>query len=132
MPLFSRLLLKSTEKDDGNLTVREIFELGIETDLVTIAACEGAKSFSADSQELSEIDRIGLTEAFLHAGSKSVFASLAPVSDSATVELMKDFYTNLKTKDKAESLALAQRKMIQNNFKHPRFWSPFIMVGADR
>lgn len=132
MPLFSRLLLKSTETDDGNLTVREIFELGIEADLVTIAACEGAKSFSADTEGLIEIDRIGLTEAFLHAGSKSVLASLSPVSDAATTEFMKDFYTNLKEKDKAESLALTQRKMIQNNFKHPRFWSPFILVGADR
>jgi len=132
MPLFSRLLLKSTEKDDGNLTVREIFELGIETDLVTIAACEGAKSFSADSEGLIEIDRIGLTEAFLHAGSKSVLVSLSPVSDAATVEFMKDYYTNLKTNDKADSLAISQRKMLLGNYKHPRFWSSFILVGTDK
>lgn len=129
MPLFSRLLLKPTEKDDGNLTVREIFELGIKTDLVTLAACEGAKSFSADIEGLIEIDRIGLTEAFLHAGSNSVLASLAPISDAATVEFMKDFYTNLKENDKAESLSITQRKMLQTKFKHPRFWSPFILVG---
>lgn len=132
MPLFSRLLLKSTEKDDGNLMVREIFELGIKVELVTIAACEGAKSFSADSEGLTEIDRIGLTEAFLHSGSKSVLASLSPVSDVASVEFMKDFYTNLKINDKAESLALTQRKMLKEKFKHPRFWSPFILVGIDR
>jgi CHAT domain-containing protein len=132
MPLFSRLLLNSSEKDDGNLTVREIFELGIETELVTIAACEGAKSFSADAEGLIEIDRTGLTEAFLHAGSKSVLASLSPISDAASVEFMKDFYSNLKTKDKAEALAESQRKMLRENFKHPRFWSPFILVGTDK
>lgn len=132
MPLFSRLLLKSAEKDDGNLMVREIFEIGIETDLVTIAACEGAKSFSADSEDLIEIDRIGLTEAFLHAGSNSVLASLAPISDATTVEFMKDFYINLKEKDKTESLAQSQRKMLHGKFKHPRFWSPFILVGSDK
>jgi CHAT domain-containing protein len=112
--------------------VREIFELGIEADLVTIAACEGAKSFSADPKGLVEIDRTGLTEAFLHAGTKSVLASLSPISDTATVEFMKDFYTSLKTNDKAESLAISQRKMLQGKFNHPRFWSPFILVGADR
>ncbi len=136
MPLFSRLILRSSEKDDGNVTTKEVFELGIDTDLVTIAACEGARSFSADSEGLVEIDRIGLTEAFLHAGSKSVLASLAPVSDKATMDLMKDFYRNLLTQDKAASLALAQRKILHTGnspqFEHPRFWANFVLIGTDR
>ncbi len=131
MPLLSRLVFSKSETDDGNLTTREIFALGLNAELVTIAACESGFVFS-DEENPSETNRVGLTEAFLHAGAKSVLSSLLPVSDSATTEFMKDFYTNLKEKDKAESLALAQRQMIQNNFKHPRFWSPFILVGADR
>ena len=136
MPLFSRLLLNHSEKDDGNLTTREIFELGIDASLVTIAACEGAASFSADSRGLVEVDRIGLTEAFLHAGSKSVLASLSPVSDRATTDLMKNFYQNLLTKDKAKSLALAQRAMLHDEtnrkFTHPRYWANFVLIGTDR
>ncbi|MEZ5347389.1 MAG: CHAT domain-containing protein [Pyrinomonadaceae bacterium] len=136
MPLFSRLLLKSTDKDDGKLTTREIFELGINANLVTIAACEGARSFSADSEGLIEIDRIGLTEAFLHAGSRSVLASLSPASDEATTELMQSFYKNLLSQDKATSLALAQREMLRrevnNRFTHPRYWANFVLIGTDR
>jgi CHAT domain-containing protein len=136
MPLFSRLLLKPTENDDGSLTTREIFELGIDAELVTIATCEGAKSFSADSEELIEIDRIGLTQAFLHAGSKTVLASLSPVSDKATTILMKSFYKNLLLEDKAASLAKAQREMIHDQlnkqFTHPKYWGNFILIGSDR
>ena len=125
MPLLSRLVFAKTDADDGSLTTREIFALGLDAKLVTIAACESGFVFSDEENS----NRIGLTEAFLHAGAESVLSSLLPISDAATTEFMKDFYTNLKEKDKAESLALAQRKMIQNNFKHPRFWSPFILVG---
>ncbi|MCB1024217.1 MAG: CHAT domain-containing protein, partial [Acidobacteria bacterium] len=132
MPLFSRLILRSSKMDDGNLTTREVFELGIDTELVTIAACEGAKSFSADPEGLIEIDRIGLTEAFLNAGSRSVLASLAPISDRATTDLMTTFYTNLRTKDKAASLSLAQRKMIGSPvYQHPRYWANFVLIGSD-
>lgn len=131
MPLLSRLVFSKSETDDGNLTTREIFALGFDAKLVTIAACESGFVFS-NEENTSETNRIGLTEAFIHAGAESVLSSLLPISDTATTEFMKDFYANLREKDKAESLALTQRKMIQNSFKHPRFWSPFILVGVDR
>lgn len=129
MPLLSRLVFARSETDDGSLTTREIFALGIDAKLVTIAACESGFVFS---DEENTTNRIGLTEAFLHAGAESVLSSLLPVSDAATVEFMKDFYVNLKEKDKADSLAQTQRKMLHGKFKHPRFWSPFILVGNDR
>lgn len=126
MPLLSRLVFAKSETDDGNLTTREIFALGLDAELVTIAACESGFVFSAEE---NITNRVGLTEAFLHAGAKSVLSSLLPVSDAATVEFMKDFYSNLKAKDKTEALAQSQRKMLHGKFKHPRFWSPFILVG---
>lgn len=133
MPLLSRLLLSQSDTDDGNLTVREIFELGLKTKLVTLSACETGQSFSAGGNDFVEQDRIGLIEAFLHAGSKSVLASQFPVSDKPTAEFMKSFYQNLQSHDKAESLAFAQRAMLlDDKLKHPRYWSPFILVGSDR
>jgi CHAT domain-containing protein len=133
MPLFSRLLLEPTDSDDGNLTVKEIFELGLKTKLVTLSACETGQSFSASGNVSNEQDRIGLIEAFLQAGSKSVLASLFPVSDRPTTEFMKVFYQNLQTQDTAESLSKTQRAMLRDDkLKHPRYWSPFILVGTDR
>jgi CHAT domain-containing protein len=131
MPLFSRLLLEPTDTDDGNLTVKEIFELGLKTKLVTLSACETGQSFSASGNDFTEQDRVGLIEAFLHAGSDSVLASQFPVSDKPTAEFMKIFYQNLREKDKVNALAETQRAMIHNKTR-PRHWSPFFIVGTDR
>ena len=59
------------------------------------------------------------------------------VVDNSTAILMGDFYRNLKTikKDKlnkAQALQKAQLALIEGkneNFRHPHFWAPFVMVG---
>jgi len=143
MPLLSTLKLQGTREDDGNLTVPEILGLSLQAELITLGACRTAQSFSSSGNEMAEVDRIGLIEAFLHAGAKSVLASLLPIDDRSTMEFMKCFYQNLRSKDKAEALAEAQRGMlrgelfyIENNkphyMTHPRYWAPFILVGDYR
>ena len=144
-PLFSRVLLGPTGTDDGNLTVREIFELGLRADLVTLSACETGRSFPSGGHDFSERDRLGLIEAFLHANARSVLASLSPISDRATALLMGRFYQELTARQpKVEALASAQRAMLRGEFNppstsevpasrpftHPRYWAPFILVGA--
>lgn len=143
MPLLSRLKLQSSGEDDGDLTVREILDLGIEADLVTLGACRSGLSHPSHGDESSEIDRIGLIEAFLHAGAESVMASLLPISDRPTTEFMKVFYSNLRTKEKADALTETQRAMIRGEIfiledgllrqlSHPRYWATFILVGDHR
>jgi CHAT domain-containing protein len=145
MPLFSRLLLEPSNTDDGNLTVREIFELGLRTKLVTLSACETGQSYSASGTDFIEQDRIGLIEAFLHAGSNSVLATLLPISDQPTTAFMEHFYGELTRHDNmADALTLTQRAMLRGQITlpvpagnaskmpitHPRYWSPFILVGS--
>jgi CHAT domain-containing protein len=144
MPLLSSLVVRSSDSDDGYLTAREIFDLGLKAELVTLSACETGRSFPASGNIAMELDRVGLIEAFLHAGSRSVMATLLPVSDRATTEFMKRFYLNLRGASKAEALAQAQRAALQgevvfldaaskpHKMTHPRYWAPFIMVGSYR
>jgi CHAT domain-containing protein len=143
MPLLSRLKLQGSRDDDGNLTVREILDLGLQAELVTLGACQSGQSFSSSGNEAVEIDRLGLIEAFLHAGARSVLASLLPISDRPTTEFMKSFYANLRSKSKAEALAQTQRAMLRGELfylengeprylTHPRYWTPFILVGDPR
>jgi CHAT domain-containing protein len=136
MPLLSRLLLEPTSTDDGNLTVREIFALGLMTRLVVLSACDTGQSYSSSDSSYSEQDRTGLMEAFLHAGSQNIIATLWPISDQSTTEFMKHFYQQLTTTNAiGTSLADTQRAMIrgeigsETKFKHPRYWAPFILVG---
>lgn len=128
VPLHSRLRLEPGGDDDGNLTVREILDLDLGADLVTLSACETAWSASAGI----EVDRVGFVEAFLYAGADQVLASLLPISDGAGAEFMTSFYEKLDAMTPGEALADTQRRMSASaDFSHPRYWAPFVLVGRD-
>jgi CHAT domain-containing protein len=78
---------------------------------------------------------VGMTRAFLQAGSTTVLATLWAVEDRSTVNLMKSFYQNLEAastnRNKAVALADAQRSLrIIEKYQHPYYWAPFVLVGA--
>ena len=116
-------------------------------DLLTLSACQTARGGDG-----AEIDGFGATAQLNGAG--AVLASLWPVSDAATPELMHDFYEGMMVQglDKAESLRQAQLKMlhgegtgvggersavaletaatpVKKGFSHPYFWSAFVLMG---
>lgn len=137
MPLLSRLTLHGTAEDDGQLTVREIFNLQLNADLVTLGACRTGQSFASSGNQSSEVDRLGLREAFLHAGARRVVATLWPVADQPTMELMRAFYARLRAQhDPADALAATQRAALRgqlssetNPLTHPRHWAAFTLTG---
>jgi len=87
---------------------------------------------------------VGLTSAFLFAGSDSVVASLWNVNDASTSLFMEYFYTALKQGlTKAEALRKALCEVMQMRIRDdatgeeeslasPYFWAPFILVGGWR
>jgi len=118
-PLFSSLRLA-----DGWLTVRDAYDLQLNSGLVTLSACETGVNTIAPGDEL-----IGLARGFLSAGSRSVLISLWTVDDDATAVFMADFYRNLiAVSSPAAALRAAQTKLLKE-FSHPFFWSPFVLVG---
>ena len=76
-------------------------------------------------------DLVGLTRAFLFAGTPSVLASLWEVNDRSAGFLMHGFYGSLRNVDKATALAHAQRGMHvrHGRYAHPYYWGSFILVG---
>lgn len=124
VPLQSRLLLAPGGGEDGSLTVDELYNLRLNADMVTLSACETGLG---DIQ--SGDDVIGLTRGFLYAGSRSIVASLWPVSDEATAYLMMRFYEELKTQPKAIALRKAQ-VATKARFRHPAYWSAFNLTGS--
>ncbi len=85
-------------KDVGCLDLRG-------TDLVVLSACETGLGCTAGFDGV-----LGLTRAFLTAGSRSVISSLWKVEDAATSLLMEEFYRNLweRGQSKREALRNAQ------------------------
>ena len=107
-PLSSAVLLAKGGKEDGRLEVREIFGMDLKANLVVLSGCDTALGKLSTGDEL-----VGLTRAFIYAGTPSVVASLWSVEDGSTAQLMASFYRNLKTMSKAEALRQAQLELIR-------------------
>lgn len=115
MPLLSRLALApglsdAGGADDGRLTVREILGRQLRSDLVVLSSCRTTASFAERAEDWTDADRLGLSGAFLQAGSRQVVSSLLPISDDRARALMSEFYRQLRRHPPAEALARAQRR----------------------
>ncbi|MCL4298819.1 MAG: CHAT domain-containing protein [Anaerolineae bacterium] len=94
------------------------------TDLVILSACETNLGDLSEGDEL-----VGLTRAFIFAGTPSVIASLWNVEDEATSLLMERFYTHLgEGMSKAEALRQAQIET-REKFPNPYYWAAFVLSG---
>ena len=152
-PMFSYLQLSPTVESDGRLYTHEVFSLDLRTDLVTLSACEtllpaleemeedvrAVRGASPEEDvELSEEllegltsgdEIVGLTRAFLYAGTPSVVSSLWQVVSETTEPLMVAFYGYLQEGlGKAEALRQAQLD-VMGRYRHPRYWAAFELVG---
>ena len=130
-PLFSGLKLEPDDANDGRLEVHEIMSLHLKARLVTLSACETALG-GGDFFEIPAGDEfVGLSRAFLEAGSEAVLASLWKVDDVSTAEMMGRLYRSMKTQNGVIALASAQRDMIADpQYSHPFYWAPFVLVGG--
>ncbi len=130
-PLLTSLELEAGGGEDGRLEVHEILGMKLGASLVTLSACETALGTDLLGAVPAGDDFVGLTRAFLHAGSCAVLASLWEVDDRSTPELMRAFYTPLATSGPAASLAAAQRALVAGGppLSHPYYWAPFVLVG---
>lgn len=127
-PMLSSLVLSPDPKHgkDGYLRVHEIFGLNLKAaNLVVLSACQ-----TGLSQVGAGDDLVGLSRAFIYAGSPRVVVSLWSVNDAATGQLMKAFYEGMKNKSAPTALRDAQMQLMQNpEFRHPFFWAPFQLTG---
>jgi CHAT domain-containing protein/Tfp pilus assembly protein PilF len=124
-PLSSLIALAPDDTNDGWLTVAEVYGLDLSnTDLVVLSACQ------TNLGELSEGDElVGLTRAFIFAGTPSVVASLWSVEDESTALLMERFYTHLRDgMGKAEALRQAQLE-VREQYPNPHYWAGFVLSG---
>lgn len=110
---------------DGWLTVGEVYGLNLkQADLVVLSACQTQLGELSAGDEL-----VGLTRAFIFAGTPSVMASLWNVDDAATAHLMEKFYIHLRAgMSKATALRQAQLDTLAD-FPDPYYWAAFTLSG---
>jgi CHAT domain-containing protein len=133
-PELSGIILSLVNKEgrqaDGFLQLQDIYNLDLSAEVVVLSACNTGLGEDVKGEGL-----VGLTRAFLYAGSKSVVASLWKVDDAATAELMRHFYEAI-LKDglpTAASLRVAKEAMRrQKRWRAPYYWAGFIIQGEYR
>jgi CHAT domain-containing protein len=115
----SRLLLA-----DGGLSVDDVADLRLNARVVTISACEGGLREVHAGEEW-----VGLTQAFLAAGARSVIGGLWGLPDRAMPWLMRLIYEHLLAgQGAALALSHAQRKLLQIH-REPYYWAALTAVG---
>jgi len=122
-PMSSALLLAPEGSGDGRLKVGEIFSLNLKAGMVVLSAWETGLGKHSNGDEL-----VGLTRAFIYAGTPSIVTTLWKVNDRASYELMREFYQHLKTSKKVEALRQAQLKTMKE-FPEPFYWAAYQLTG---
>ena len=109
---------------DGNLNLYDLYQLRLNTKLVTLSGCATGMNFVAAGDEL-----LGLQRGLFCAGATSLILSLWDVHDRSTAELMQEFYKNyIQSGDLGRSLQTAMLTVRREN-PHPYYWAPFVLVG---
>jgi CHAT domain-containing protein len=117
-PLDSAVLLSG-----GKLYAREVMDVPLTADLVTVSACRGVGVRAYSGEGL-----VGFAWAFLRAGARHVVAGLWDVNDQSTALLMDVLYRELAAgKNPAAALRAAKLSLIASpgNLRKPYYWAPF-------
>jgi CHAT domain-containing protein len=123
-PLKSGLMLAAEGREDGRLTLGEIYGLKLNADLVVLSACETGIGKISKGDEV-----VGLTRGFLYSGAATVVSSLWKVDDAATGYLMETFYAEMdRGTGKHEALRKAQLAT-RKKFPSPYYWAAFQITG---
>ena len=125
-PLSSSLVLAPGDGEDGYLKAAEVFGMELSAEMVVLSGCStGLGKISGDGI-------IGLTRAFLYAGTPRVLVSYWDVSDRSTAYLMDRFYGALqKGQSPAAALRTAQLAT-SRQYPNPSEWAAFALVGEPR
>ncbi len=117
-----------TSPEDGLLQVREIRDLSLRADLVTLSACDTGSRRLLGQEGMASLER-----AFLLAGAQPFLTVLWTAGDIFTTALMKHFHQHLVVDGEDAGIALRQAKLdLLDEFGDtalPIYWAGFVLVG---
>jgi CHAT domain-containing protein/tetratricopeptide (TPR) repeat protein len=124
------LVARSGRSQNGFLRLYDIYNLRLASDLVVLSACE-----TALGEEVKGEGLIGLVRGFFYAGAASVVASLWPIDDRTSAEIMKRFYEGMLTRNQRPAAALRAAQVAMWRIKGwdaPYYWAAFTLQGEWR
>jgi CHAT domain-containing protein len=127
-PMESYLALAGGGAGRGHLAALEVLGLDLaRARLVMLSACSSGEVQVDQGDEI-----IGLSRAFLHAGTPALIAGLWPLADESAQELVGRLYAGLKQgQSPTAALTLAKRELKRDErFGHPFYWAPYELIGS--
>lgn len=110
---------------DGFLKMSDILSLKINADIVALTACQTGLGKDVSGEGVMSMGR-----AFQYAGAKSVLMTLWEVEEASAIKLTERFFHHRKDgKTKLDALQSAREDIKKEGYRHPYFWSGFILVG---
>ena len=116
-----------------NLLQSDVISQRQPIELFVLSACETA---TGDKRAA-----LGLSGVAVRAGARSTLSSLWAVVDDSTAKLMSEFYIQISQAkeqkiNKAQALQQAELALLngessdsEQDFTHPHFWAPFVLIG---
>lgn len=120
-------------EDDGQLQLFEIYDLGLECELAMLSACETHRGPRVAGEGV-----FALSRGFVAAGARRVIATLWPVRDRPTADLVGRLFTRIAAEERrgrpvdyALALRDAKRWLRKNDASsEPTHWAPFVLTGT--
>jgi len=119
-------LLIAQKENDGVLYTKEMYNLLLHADLVTLSACETGAGTLVKGEGL-----LSFVRGFTFAGVPNVLISYWKVNDQTTADFMSDFYGGVLAGD-AYPTALRKAKLAaisKSSSAFPATWGTFVLIG---
>lgn len=126
------------EGSDGLLSFDEIFELGLDADIVILSACDTAGGASIEATRAAGIGSgggtalDGLVRSFIGAGGRTILASHWPAPDDygATERLISEMFRAGRGQSVGIALRTSQQLLMDDpSTSHPFYWGGFAIIG---
>jgi CHAT domain-containing protein len=109
---------------DGWITAADLADICRDTSLITLSACETGVGSDLGGGEI-----MGISQAILGSGCASLISSMWTADDAGTVDLMTNFYGELKRGESAPRAMQAAMLSARQRDDHPYFWAAFAVFG---
>jgi CHAT domain-containing protein len=132
VPQASALLLSRfdsrSQEIDGRVLAADFINVQLNAQTVVLSACDTAMGKNISGEGL-----MGLRYVVLARGARAVVASMWPVADQVSADLMADFYKTLLQDQRrvAPALSNAMRTAIKGRFKDPGLWAAYGLTVSD-
>ena len=114
------------QEEDYLMTMEDISKVQLRAKLVVLSRCHSGRG------QINCEGVVGIARAFLGSGARSVLVSRWALEDTATEQLMNQFYAHLADGESAsESLHQAMKWMRNNRFTKVSQWAPLMLIGDD-